>query len=86
MHRRALAGRDAKLGENHPDTLTSVWCLASFLAVLERYEDAKALYKRATAGYRAGLGEHHPRTVACSKQFTDMLTRMRRSGNQDSYY
>ena len=31
LHRRALAGREAHLGANHPDTLTSMSNLAAIL-------------------------------------------------------
>ena len=31
MHRRALEGREKVLGVEHPDTLTSVYCLAYLL-------------------------------------------------------
>ncbi|KAF2176095.1 hypothetical protein K469DRAFT_646230, partial [Zopfia rhizophila CBS 207.26] len=58
MNRRAL-------GNEHPDTLTSVYCLAHLLAHLHRYDEALSLYQRASSGYITTLGPDHPTTRAC---------------------
>jgi hypothetical protein len=47
MNRRALAGKEEKLGEDHPWTLTSVSNLAHLLELLYRYDEATCLYERA---------------------------------------
>ena len=40
LHRRALAGREAHLGANHPDTLTSMNNLAALLQQQGKLEEA----------------------------------------------
>ena len=47
MHRRALMGREGKLGKDHPDTLRSVSNLAHILELLHRYDEARSLYESA---------------------------------------
>ena len=47
LHRRALEGREKELGVQHPDTLTSVYCLAYLLHMQKRYVEAGELYQRA---------------------------------------
>ena len=44
LHRRALAGREARLGPDHPLTLNAVWNLAYTLRDLERFAEAAPLY------------------------------------------
>ncbi|OCK72694.1 hypothetical protein K432DRAFT_315676 [Lepidopterella palustris CBS 459.81] len=73
MHRQTLATREKVLGKEHPDTLTSVYCLAYLLADRHRYDESAALYKRACAGYRTVLGNDHPTTRACREHYTKML-------------
>ena len=73
MHGQALALRGRVLGKEHPDTLTSVYCLAYLLHHKKQYEDAEVFYHRAYAGYRMTLGEKHPTTTACSRHYSLML-------------
>jgi hypothetical protein len=61
LNRRALAGREKELGEQHPDTLASVNNLAGVLQDQGMYEDAEKLSRRALAGREKELGELHPR-------------------------
>jgi hypothetical protein len=65
LNRRALEGREKELGVHHPDTLTSVYCLAHLLHMTERYAEATELYERAYNGYVQKLGAQHPDTIAC---------------------
>jgi Tetratricopeptide repeat len=73
MNRRALEGREKALGPEHPDTLTSVYCLAHLLHGHRQYDDSSTLYQRACAGYQKMLGSDHPTTLACLKHYTSML-------------
>jgi hypothetical protein len=73
MHRRALEGREKALGREHPDTFTSVYCLAYLLAKRRDYNESLALYNRACDGYSIVLGEHHPTTRACRQHRSEML-------------
>jgi hypothetical protein len=53
------------LGREHPDTLTSVYCLAYLLAKQDCYKESLALYDRACVGHSNVLGDDHPITRAC---------------------
>jgi hypothetical protein len=79
MNRRALEGREKVLGVEHPDTLTSVYCLAYLLHVKGQYDSASDLYPRAIAGFRNTLRPNHPTTLACSENFASMLHESRDS-------
>jgi hypothetical protein len=78
MNRRALEGREKALGKEHPDTLTSVYCLAYLLHRRFQYKDALILYQRAYTGYQKTLGQDHPTTKACSKHYASLLEHSRR--------
>jgi len=80
MIRRALEGREKALGVEHPDTLTSVYCLAYLLHAQRQYDAASLLYQRAAAGYQKMLGRYHPTTLACSTHYSSMLNEMNRRG------
>ena len=73
MHRQVLTLMETVLGKEHPDTLTSVYCLAHLLHQNKRYKDAEVFYRRAYAGYRKTLGEQHPTTAACFWHYSLML-------------
>jgi hypothetical protein len=70
MHRQELAICEKVLGREHPDTLTSLYCLAHLLAKQGCYKESLALYDRACAGYNIVLGEDHPTTRACRQHRT----------------
>ncbi|KAF2462588.1 uncharacterized protein BDR25DRAFT_387040 [Lindgomyces ingoldianus] len=59
MNRRALEGREKALGKDHPDTLTSVYCLAYLLHHRHRFKEALPLYHRAFSSYLASLRLRH---------------------------
>ncbi|KAJ8112893.1 hypothetical protein OPT61_g4848 [Boeremia exigua] len=69
LNRRALEGREKELGERHPDTLTSVYCLAHLLHTLRQYAEAAELYQQACDSRTEQLGPNHPRTIACRNHF-----------------
>ncbi|PVH90978.1 TPR repeat-containing protein, partial [Periconia macrospinosa] len=64
------------LGNEHPDTLTSIYCLAFLFHQQHRYEAASELYERASSGYQQVLGPEHPTTVACLKQYSSLMQEM----------
>lgn len=70
MHGQALALTERVLGKEHPDALTSVYCLAYLLYHKKRYKDAEVFYHRAYSGYRKTLGEKYPTTTACSRHYS----------------
>ena len=70
MNQRALAGHKKVLGLDHPNTLTSVYCLAHLFSGLNDHHQAFDLYERAIIGYSKLLGPEHPNTVACQRHKT----------------
>ena len=81
MNRKTLARREKVLGPEHPDTLTSVYCLAHLLANQRRHAESLALYERACAAYITVLGEDHPTTRSCRQHYSEMLA----SQEQDQF-
>ncbi|KAF2176103.1 hypothetical protein K469DRAFT_608402, partial [Zopfia rhizophila CBS 207.26] len=69
------------LGPEHPDTLTSVYCLAHLLANQRRRAESLALYKRACDAYITVLGEDHPTTRSCRQHYSEILS----SQEQDQF-
>jgi serine/threonine protein kinase/tetratricopeptide (TPR) repeat protein len=65
VFQKALATREAKLGRDHVETLSSMHCLA--LAYKDSGQLAKAvrLYEEVLPKYRAKLGPDHLNTLAC---------------------
>ncbi|KAF2678563.1 hypothetical protein K458DRAFT_348288 [Lentithecium fluviatile CBS 122367] len=78
MGRSALETREAALGVEHPDTLTSVSQLGSLGSVLSRqgkYEEAEAMHRRDLEGSEKVLGREHPDTLTSVSQLGSVLER-----------
>ena len=60
---QALAIRKKVLGNNHPDTATSLDNLAALYQSQGRYTEAEPLYKQALAIRKQQLGDNHPDTA-----------------------
>ncbi|KAF2865795.1 hypothetical protein BDV95DRAFT_506340, partial [Massariosphaeria phaeospora] len=74
MHRQTLARYEKKvLGHEHPDTLTSVYCLAHLLAPRHRYKESLVLCDRASAGYEATVSVRAMRGDAKCAPNTNLL-------------
>ena len=63
MLKQTLAAREKVLGEEHPDTLTSMSNLAGVLDSLGKYEEAEAMHWQILAARGKILGEKHPDTL-----------------------
>ncbi|RYO95235.1 hypothetical protein DL764_007720 [Monosporascus ibericus] len=63
MHRQALALREAVLGREHPDTLTSMNNLASVLDSQGKYDEAEQMHRQELQLSEAVLGREHPDTL-----------------------
>jgi len=61
--RTALNTRRELFGDDHPDTLESMRCVANVLDELGRYGEAEALYVEALALHERLLGADHPDTL-----------------------
>ena len=69
---RALGLRRGVLGEQHPDTLTSMSSLALLYAAQANYAQAGPLYTKTVEGRRRVLGEEHPNTLDSMKGLAQM--------------
>jgi len=63
MGASALEAREATLGEEHPDTLTSVSHLGLVLERQGKYEEAEAMHRRDLKGSEKVLGPEHLNTL-----------------------
>ncbi|KAI9855044.1 MAG: hypothetical protein M1813_000588, partial [Trichoglossum hirsutum] len=63
MDRSALEAREATLGREHLDTLTSVNSLGLVLSKQGKYEEAEAMHRRALETREKALGPEHPDTL-----------------------
>ena len=64
MHEECLAKRKRVLGEDHPDTLTSLNNLAGLFESMGDYDRALPMYEECLAKRKRVLGEDHPSTLA----------------------
>lgn len=63
LYRKVLDILLKEKGENHPDTASLYFILASSIVVQDRHADAEPLYRKALEIFRATLGENDPNTV-----------------------
>ncbi|KAI9764624.1 MAG: hypothetical protein M1839_005799 [Geoglossum umbratile] len=75
MDRSALDAREATLGGEHPDTLTSVSNLGLALESQGKCEEAEAMHRRALEGYEKVLGPEHPSTLTSANNLGSVLER-----------
>ena len=77
LYVEALAGRRAELGNEHPDTLTSINNLASLLQNTDREDEAAALLFEAADTAKKVLGPDHPHTKIFSANALKLQARTR---------
>ncbi|KAI9768659.1 MAG: hypothetical protein M1839_003994 [Geoglossum umbratile] len=75
MDRSALDAREATLGGEHPDTLTSLSNLGLVLERQGKYEEAEAMHRQALEGYEKALGPEHPSTLTSANNLGLVLER-----------
>ena len=78
----ALAGSEKELGESHPSTPGSLYCLAYPLHIQDQYQEVLQLYNRAVQGYLEVLGSSHPHAQACQSNKQRLLRDMQSSQNR----
>mmetsp|Transcript_4121 Transcript_4121/g.13813 ORF Transcript_4121/g.13813 Transcript_4121/m.13813 type:complete len:351 (+) Transcript_4121:46-1098(+) len=71
----AVSSFKARLGPQHPDTLTSMSNLGSLLQTLGDHTSASDQYCKVVAGRRACFGDEHPATLAALNQLGVCLAR-----------
>ena len=69
---RAVVIREKVLGEEHPDTATSLNNLAILLSDQGSYQEARPLYERALAIREKVYGEEHPYTKRVRQNLTTL--------------
>jgi CHAT domain-containing protein len=72
IYKQALAIRKAQLGDNHPDTATSLNNLAALYRFQGRYSEAEPIYKQALAITKAQLGDNHPDTATSLNNLAEL--------------
>ena len=65
--RRAVEGRTAALGEDHPDVINSMRGLTRILTKMQRYEEAEAIGLKCLAQSRATFGEDSEEAQAAAE-------------------
>ncbi len=69
----ALATRRRVLGDDHPDTLTSINDMGVLLQVVGRTAEAELFVRQSLLGRRKALGEDHPQTLTSSNNLAALL-------------
>ncbi|MEU0521932.1 tetratricopeptide repeat protein, partial [Streptosporangium sp. NPDC006007] len=85
-YRTALNLRRQKLGEEHPDTLTSRNNLATVLRDLGRLGEAEAEHRAVLEARRRVLGEEHPDTLTSRNNLAAVLRDLGRLGEAEAEY
>jgi tetratricopeptide (TPR) repeat protein len=73
LYKQALAIRQTVLGENHPDTATSLNNLAVLYYSQGDYARALPLYEQALKIFQQALGDEHSRTKNCAENYQRAL-------------
>jgi hypothetical protein len=67
-----LGGREAELGEDHPETLETKNDLGVLHKMQGKYEDAQLLLHEAVDGRTEKLGPQHPHTLASIRNLIEL--------------
>jgi hypothetical protein len=70
LSEKVVAARKRTLGEEHPDTLTSMHSLAISYSKVGRREEALQLLEKVVAASKRTLGEEHPDTLLSQRNLT----------------
>jgi tetratricopeptide (TPR) repeat protein len=76
MHEECLTKRKRILGNDHPDTLTSLNDLAMLFENIFQYDRALSMYEDCLARRKRILGEEHPCTLASLNNLASLLESM----------
>ncbi|CAE7793105.1 KLC1 [Symbiodinium sp. CCMP2456] len=76
LMRECLAGRRAKLGDDHMDILPIINNLAQLLLTSGQVEEAEPLFREALRGNRAKFGNDHPNTLSSVNNLASLLQEM----------
>jgi hypothetical protein len=81
LFREVLEARTAKLGGDHPDTLTTRYHMALLYQAMGRYGLAEPLFREVVEDSRRKLGPVHPDTVQRTQSLALCLEESRQAGH-----
>ncbi len=73
---RALTGRKATLGDEHPETHLSFWTIASFSYAQKRYEVVSEHPLKASEGLSMFLDPEQEESRRCRREYQEMVAEM----------
>ena len=76
LYKQCLDKMKEVLGENHPDTLSTMSSLAATYGNQGKYRDAEALLKLCLDKMKVVLGENHPSTLSTMNNLTDITSKL----------
>ena len=76
----------SKLGDDHPQTLTTLHIKAAVLQAHGRRSDAEPHYRKALQKSCLKLGNHHPNTMMTMCYLTHLLKSMNKSDEADELF
>ena len=74
LHEKVLEARRRTLGDEHPDTLSSMNNLAETYRALGRMKEAAALHEKVLEASRRTLGDEHPHTLSSMNNLADDIS------------
>ena len=77
LYQWILTLEEGSLGKDHPDTLSTVHCMANVFFSQGKYDEALDWYRRALAGRGKSLGKDHPATLATTQSIARILQKQR---------
>ena len=77
LYRRALAIREEKLGDDHPDVAQSLNNLALLLKTQGKLAEAEPLSRRALDIFEQKLGAGHPNTQTVRENYQALLDELK---------
>ena len=83
LYREALKGQRETLGDRHPDTLTSIYCLGLLLKTKGRLGDAIPLFQERLEGRAARYGRGHDETRSSARDLVKVLKKAWRRRQAD---
>ena len=81
LQEAALDDRSYELGEDHPDTLTSINSMGLLLRSMGKHEKAMLYFRQALEGRRRVLGDEHPLTLV---SLAELSIQERYAGTQET--
>ena len=86
LQQKALRARRGVLGDDHPDTLTSIDNMGRLLRAMGKLQEAETYYREALAGKRRVLGDDHPETLVSINNMGLLLESRGKLEEAEPYY